>query len=157
MTQRIQALTHRGYSGGTVTLTGRDTDSHRLSRHWSLTARREDLARFRRLASAAMREWGQPPHVAEVVLHGVTELLSNVARHVADPRCTLELTLVDQAVEVCVHDRSSTLPTITLPDWTAEEGRGLWLLREMADGLGFAPTDDGKRVWVRVSTAPEGW
>lgn len=142
-----------------MTLTGRNAaDSPRLSQRWSLTARREDLARFRRLASLAMREWGQPPQVVEVVLHGVTELLSNVARHVPDPRCTLQLELGDDTVEVCVEDSSPTLPTITLPDWTAEEGRGLWLLREMADELGFAPTGNGgKRVWVRVRTDRSGW
>jgi anti-sigma regulatory factor (Ser/Thr protein kinase) len=140
-----------------VTLTGRDADPHQLSHSWPLTARREDLARFRRLAAAAMREWGQPQQVAEVVLHGVTELLSNVARHVADPRCTLELALVGDAVEVAVHDRSPALPTVTLPDWTAEEGRGLWLLREMADDFGYTPADEGKRVWVRVSTTGAGW
>jgi anti-sigma regulatory factor (Ser/Thr protein kinase) len=140
-----------------VTLTGREAAPRQRSQSWQLTARREDLARFRRLASLAMREWGQPPSVAEVVLHGVTELLSNVARHVPDPRCTLELALTTDGVEVTVHDRSPTLPSITLPDWTAEEGRGLWLLREMADGLGYEPTEDGKRVWVRVSTERAGW
>ncbi|MEO3752124.1 ATP-binding protein [Streptomyces sp. B6B3] len=150
-------MTHRGDSGGIVTLTGRDAEPQHLCHSWTLTARREDLARIRRMASAAMREWRQPTQVTEVVLHGVTELLSNVARHVADPRCVLELTLTGEAVEVAVHDRSPVLPTITLPDWTAEEGRGLWLLREMADGLGFEPTDEGKRVWVRVGRAPHGW
>jgi serine/threonine-protein kinase RsbW len=138
-----------------VTLTSPGTDTrpaaHGAVRSWLLTARREDLARLRRLASLAMREWGRPPHVTEVVLHGVTELLSNVARHVPDPRCTLELALLDDAVVVTVHDRSRELPRITHPDWAAEEGRGLWLLREMADDLGYALTEEGKRVWVRVS------
>ncbi len=139
-----------------MTLTGRDAESQHLSHSWALTARREDLARFRRLVSSALREWGQPAQVIEVVLHGVTELLSNVARHVSDPQCVLELTLTGEAVEVAVRDRSPALPTITLPDWSAEEGRGLWLLREMADGLGFTPTNEGKRVWVRVGTDPHG-
>ncbi|RKN10583.1 ATP-binding protein [Streptomyces radicis] len=134
-----------------MTLIGQDAGTQRLSHSWALTARREDLAHFRRLASLAMREWGQPSSVAEVVLHGVTELLSNVARHVEDPRCTLELTLVGGGVLVTVHDRSPVLPVITLPDWTAEEGRGLWLLREMADDLGYAGAEGGKRVWVRVA------
>jgi anti-sigma regulatory factor (Ser/Thr protein kinase) len=140
-----------------VTLTGQEADPHRLCRSWTLTVRKEDLARFRRLASAAMREWNQPPRVVEVVLHGVTELLSNVARHVPDPRCVLELTLDGDAVEVAVHDTSPVLPRITLPDWTAEEGRGLWLLREMADDLGYERTPGGKRVWVRVSGRPTGY
>ncbi|WP_062213218.1 ATP-binding protein [Streptomyces sp. NBRC 109706] len=131
-------------------LTSEETDTQRRGHSWLLTARREDLARFRRLASLAMREWGQPPRVTEVVLHGVTELLSNVARHVPDPRCRLELALDGDAVRVTVRDRSGVLPTITLPDWTAEAGRGLWLLREMADDLGFEPVEDGKRVWVTV-------
>ncbi|MFR9721772.1 ATP-binding protein [Streptomyces sp. MS19] len=135
-----------------MTLTTPGTGTRRLTHSWLLTARREDLARFRRLASVALRAWDQPPHVVEVVLHGVTELLANVARHVDNPRCTLELTDLGGAVRVTVHDRSPALPRITLPDWTAEEGRGLWLLREMADELGFERTDEGKRVWVRVSS-----
>jgi serine/threonine-protein kinase RsbW len=139
-----------------MTLTSQDAGTQHLARRWLLTAKREDLAHFRRLASAAMRQWGQPPHVAEVVLHGVTELLSNVARHVDDPRCTLELALADGTVQVTVHDRSPVLPTITLPEWTAEAGRGLWLLREMADDLGYEPTVAGKRVWVQVTAAAPG-
>ncbi|KAB8166476.1 ATP-binding protein [Streptomyces sp. 3MP-14] len=133
-------------------LTSEETGARRRGQSWLLTARREDLARFRRLASAAMREWQQSPRVTEVVLHGVTELLSNVARHVPDPRCRLELTWGGDGdgVRVTVHDRSATLPTITLPDWTAEAGRGLWLLREMADDLGFEAGAEGKAVWVLV-------
>ncbi|UCM91306.1 ATP-binding protein [Streptomyces marincola] len=149
-------MTSRGKPEGTMTLTSEDIDADQVSRSWPLTARREDLARFRRLASLAMREWGQPPHVTELVLHGVTELLSNVAHHVADPRCTLELSMAGEVVQVTVHDRSPVLPRITLPDWTAEEGRGLWLLREMADGLGFARTEEGKQVWVRVRAGDPG-
>ncbi|MDT0306548.1 ATP-binding protein [Streptomyces sp. DSM 44917] len=134
-----------------MTLTSPHAAADGLVHRWPLTARREDLARFRRLAALAMREWGQPADVTEVVLHGVTELLSNVARHVPDPRCTLELTLSGATVEVAVLDRSPEPPRITLPEWTAEEGRGLWLLREMADGLGHERTPEGKRVWVRVA------
>ncbi|GAA1933633.1 hypothetical protein GCM10009716_46080 [Streptomyces sodiiphilus] len=128
--------------------------SEPLSRRWSLTARKEDLARFRRMAARVLREWGAPQHTAEVVLHGVTELLANVARHVEDPRCVLEITRCPEAVRVSVHDRSPRLPEITLPDWTAEAGRGLWLLREMADELGYAATDGGKHIWIRVAAEP---
>ncbi|GAA2060283.1 ATP-binding protein [Streptomyces carpaticus] len=135
-----------------MTLASRSTDAQPLSYSWLLTARRSDLAHFRRLAKLAMREWDQDDAVTEVVLHGVTELLANVARHVPDPRCRLELFLEEDAVRVTVTDSSAALPRITLPDWSAEEGRGLWLLREMADGIGFEPTADGKRVWVRVGT-----
>lgn len=131
-------------------LTSEETGTRRRGHSWLLTARREDLARFRRLASMAMREWEQSPRVTEVVLHGVTELLSNVARHVPDPHCRLDLAWDGDAVRVTVHDRSAALPTITLPDWTAEAGRGLWLLREMADDLGFEATAGGKAVWVLV-------
>lgn len=137
-----------------MTLADENAEARPFSYSWLLTARREELAHFRRLASLAMREWHQPARVTEVVLHGVTELLSNVARHVDDPRCTLTLDRDGSAVRVTVHDRSPALPKITLPEWSAEEGRGLWLLREMADGLGCVPTEEGKQVWVRVGTSP---
>jgi serine/threonine-protein kinase RsbW len=85
------------------------------------------------------------------VLHGVTELLSNVHRHVPDDRrCVLELTMADAAVYVTVEDHCANAPAVSVPDWTSERGRGLWMLREMAEGFGYVPTAGGKRVWIRV-------
>ncbi|MDJ1133504.1 ATP-binding protein [Streptomyces iconiensis] len=123
-----------------------------LSYTWKLTARPRELAHFRRLVKRAMDEWQQQPQVRDVVLQGVTELLSNVARHAGSPRCELTVRRVgSEAVEVSVRDVSDMLPVVSLPDWWAEEGRGLWMLREVANGLGWERLEGGgKRVWFRA-------
>lgn len=124
-----------------------------LRHTWDLTARPRELARFRRLVKHAIAAWDQPVPVRDVVLQGVTELLSNVARHAGSPHCVLAVERVGAAaVEVSVHDLSDTLPVVTLPAWWAEDGRGLWMLREVADGLGWEPVEGGgKRVWFRAA------
>ncbi|MFI1962801.1 ATP-binding protein [Streptomyces pathocidini] len=124
-----------------------------LTWSWRLTVKLEELAHYRRLAKAALRAWGESQRTTETVLHGVTELLSNVKRHAGDSSCSLRITKCGTSIFVAVHDNSPALPEVTTPDWTGESGRGLWLLREIADAFGYTPTPDGKRVWFRV--APE--
>lgn len=118
---------------------------------WSLSVRPDGIAHFRRLAVRAIRDWAQPADVIDTVLHAVTELLSNVHRHVGDRRCVLELTRAAGAVYVVVADRSDALPVVSEPDWSAESGRGLWMLREVAAGLGYERVaGGGKRVWAEI-------
>ncbi|WP_253194975.1 ATP-binding protein, partial [Streptomyces sp. MP131-18] len=93
--------------------------------------------------------WDAPPHCVEVARLGVSELLTNVAKHAGTGRCYLRLLRIGPEAVVQVHDRSRTLPVITEPDREGEDGRGLWLLREMADRLGCEVTHrrHGKIVW----------
>jgi anti-sigma regulatory factor (Ser/Thr protein kinase) len=130
-------------------------DQQRQSHSWQLAVKLDDLAHHRRLASAAMRKWKQPCQVSDTVLLAVTELLSNVHRHAESPRCSLEIIKKGPSIHVMVSDRSPTPPVVSRPDWIAETGRGLWLLRELADDFGYEPTADGKKVWIRIDTVPE--
>ncbi|MDJ1133838.1 ATP-binding protein [Streptomyces iconiensis] len=125
-----------------------------LTHTWTLTVRIEEIPHFRRLAKAAIRAWGQPRCAEETVLHAVTELLSNVYRHVEDRRCELELRRGEEtgSVFVSVTDGCPLAPVVTVPHWTAESGRGLWMLRERAEDFGYVLLPDGKRVWVEVPT-----
>lgn len=134
----------RAQQGATVAPTLRYT--------WELTAHPRELAHFRRLVKRATEEWEQPPSVRDVVLQGVTELLSNVARHAGSPHCELTVERIGtEAVEVSVRDASDVLPVVTLPEWWAEDGRGLWMLNEVAEALGWEPlATGGKRVWFRA-------
>lgn len=120
---------------------------------------------WRRSAGRLMADWGASAEAVELVRLGVTELLTNVSRHVADPRCCLRISRGggDVLVEVC--DRSARPPVIgETPDWTSECGRGLWLLREMADDLGYMPMPYaspagplmGKSVWFTCRSAFSG-
>ncbi|MCT2594174.1 ATP-binding protein [Streptomyces sp. N2-109] len=133
-----------------MSVTHRADETDHASYSWQLIVKLEELAHFRRLAGCVMREWGQCRRVREMVLHGVTELLANVHQHADDPRCLLEIVWRGEAIHVTVFDGSSRLPVVEKPDWCSESGRGLWLLREMADGFGYGPAPGGKRVWIRV-------
>ncbi|WP_158920612.1 ATP-binding protein [Streptomyces sp. NBRC 109706] len=83
----------------------------------------------------------------------MSELLSNVLKHVEGRWCSLTVCQSQlPLVVVQVLDRSPVQPVVRCPAWDAESGRGLWLLREMADGFGcFRHVWDdgvvGKSVW----------
>ncbi|WP_325167275.1 ATP-binding protein [Streptomyces sp. XC 2026] len=116
----------------------------------SLIAAPTEVERWRGAAVEVVRGWGGSASAVELVRLGVSELLSNVIRHVAERRCYLRIVRIGGEVTVQVFDRSRQLPVIgDAPDWDAESGRGLWMLREMATRFGCEHTFhcDGKIVW----------
>lgn len=118
----------------------------------SLVAEAEGVERWRREAAEVLRSWGASLEAVELVRLGVSELLSNVHRHVAVRRCYLRIVRIGSEVTVQVFDRSPNLPVVLEdPDGESECGRGLWMLREMASGFGCERTEqrDGKIVWFR--------
>ncbi|GAA2378645.1 ATP-binding protein [Streptomyces carpaticus] len=122
----------------------------------SLIVNAVEIEHWRRAAADLLRHWGAPDETVELVRLGVSELLSNVARHVDHPRCYLRITRIGTTVTVQVFDRSRRLPrVVTEPDWQAESGRGLWMLREMATGFGSELTERcaGKIVWFSCDLA----
>jgi anti-sigma regulatory factor (Ser/Thr protein kinase) len=115
---------------------------------WEVVARSEEIPRLRREAVAVVEAWGVARGAEDVVRLGVSELLTNVAVHVTDPHCRLELRRVGTAVCVFVHDRSDAPPRPgSVCSLLATTGRGLCLLDAMADAFGWTPTDEGKSVW----------
>lgn len=116
----------------------------------SLRADGRSIEWWRREAAEVLLAWGGSAGAVELVRLGVSELLSNVIRHVAEPRCYLRIVRIESEVTVQVFDRSVEMPVIgEAPDWDAESGRGLWLLREMATRFGCERTGHcaGKIVW----------
>ncbi|GAA3864087.1 ATP-binding protein [Streptomyces sedi] len=105
---------------------------------------------WRRTIAQVMRSWGASDAAVEIARMGLSELLANVVRHVAVPRCRLLVLCLDGRVTVAVADRSPEMPTVREPSWDAESGRGLWLLHEMADAVGCYrecyPTSGGEAV-----------
>jgi serine/threonine-protein kinase RsbW len=99
-----------------------------------------------------LQGWGAPSEVVSTLKLGVSELLTNVHIHVGDPRWRLELGLAvrrnGSRVRLVVQDGSPVLPTVCEPDWARDSGRGLWLLREMAEDFGCEAVAGGKRVWI---------
>jgi anti-sigma regulatory factor (Ser/Thr protein kinase) len=122
-------------------------------REFPLLARAEELELWRREAAGVARGWGASALVVELVRLGVSELLSNVIKHVPDKRCDLMIYLLGDALVVSVSDSSPVLPEVRgLPDWDAESGRGLWMLRSMAEAFGSHRMDGfyfKKCVWFR--------
>ncbi|UED84170.1 ATP-binding protein [Streptomyces profundus] len=110
---------------------------HDLS--WFLTVSAHEIEEWRRTVAAALVDWRVSGEAVELARLGVTELLANVARHTASRRCGLRMVRVEEDLLVQVFDESRQLPVLRRPDWCAEGGRGLWLLREMADGFGYMP------------------
>ncbi|MEV5353143.1 ATP-binding protein [Streptomyces sp. NPDC052693] len=103
---------------------------------------------IRRIARSLLAGWGMP-ELSDAVELGVTELLTNVVRHVPDRRCTLLLLRQRTGVRVEVTDGSAELPRIPASlDDQSEGGRGLLLLDAVADKWGVSlKSGGGKTVW----------
>ncbi|MBY8878866.1 ATP-binding protein [Streptomyces sp. PLK6-54] len=95
--------------------------------------------------------WGRT-ELADAAALCVTELLTNVHRHVPSPACVLTLTrLPGGGVRVAVADRSHVVPVAGPPPGACEErGRGLLLIAAVADRWGTTLTADGKQVWAEL-------
>ncbi|UED84876.1 ATP-binding protein [Streptomyces profundus] len=127
------------------------------ARNWLLTARAQGIGAWRGRVTDVMRRWHLPEPAQELGQLGVTELLTNVTRHVADPECRLLLARLPELAIVQVLDRSSAFPVVGArpPDPEADAGRGLWLLSRMATDFGcFRHVWDdgtvGKSVWFAI-------
>ncbi|WP_246096747.1 ATP-binding protein [Streptomyces botrytidirepellens] len=114
-----------------------------------LTAHPQDLKVLRWTVRAHLRHWGFDQLVEAATL-GVNELLSNVDKHTESASCVLTLQRQPAGVRVTVSDTSTDLPVVRAPDWAAESGRGLVLLRELATSWGVKPTAEGKDVWFEI-------
>ncbi|RMI42861.1 ATP-binding protein [Streptomyces triticirhizae] len=132
---------------------------------WSLTVRTTEIERWRHRVGVTLHGWDASREAVELARLGVSELLANVVKHTVNHRCCLRLVRVGGDVVVQVFDESKELPVLRTPEWCAEAGRGLWLLREMADGFGFMPMPFrsggscrlGKVVWFACwGAVPEG-
>ncbi|MFI6204850.1 ATP-binding protein [Streptomyces sp. NPDC051041] len=114
-----------------------------------LTVGAHSVRHVRRIVRSFLREWGMA-ELTDAVELGVSELLSNVVRHVPDRRCFLVLLRQAAGVRVEVADRSEELPAVP-GDLVSESesGRGLVLLGAVADRRGVTPEPlrGGKTVW----------
>ncbi|KUJ70676.1 hypothetical protein ACZ90_01945 [Streptomyces albus subsp. albus] len=120
-----------------------------------VTAHPEEIQHVRHRANERLREWGQPKRVRQVVAQGISELLTNVHKHVGHGApCTLTLSERVDGVAVRVHDSSPEMAVPAEVAWDAETGRGLILLSAMVTELVSEPTPAGKVVSFLVSRDP---
>lgn len=109
---------------------------------------------LRRIARAYLHRWGMP-ELTDAVELAVTELLSNVVRHVPDRRCGVMILRHPGGIRVEVSDSSPQLPAVArTPDAYAETGRGLALLDAVVDKWGVdSGGTGGKTVWFECRAA----
>ena len=106
---------------------------------------------MRRAAKRYLDMW-ELPHLAEGVTLALTELLTNVHRHVPGRWCTSTVIRTLNGVRIEVYDRSPELPALPAPDPLSESGRGLSLIGLCTDAWGVIAHRTGKTVWCEVNT-----
>ncbi|MFH8568199.1 ATP-binding protein [Streptomyces sp. NPDC017993] len=116
-----------------------------------LHASAERVPQIRRIVAAHLRYWRLDLHIASVCL-GVTELLTNVHRHLGpDARCVVEIRWSGRHLTASVADEGPPLPRLE------SAGGGLSAVAALSDSWGTCATADGKVVWFtrRVEAARE--
>lgn len=121
----------------------------------SLTVGEHSVRHIRSVVRSLVVDW-ELADLADTLELGVSELVTNVVRHVPDRRCSLLVARLTAGVRVEVTDGSAELPRRTaelLSD--AESGRGLALLDAMVDKWGVSPAPGGgKTVWFECAPEP---
>jgi anti-sigma regulatory factor (Ser/Thr protein kinase) len=109
----------------------------------------------RRFVTSAVA--GAPRPVAEAVAIVVSELATNCVRH-AGTEFTVDIDRTPDELRVAVADSGEGWPTVRSPRPSEPSGRGLLLVRALADDWGIDAPDDrkGKSVWftMRLSAQP---
>ncbi|MGW4030444.1 ATP-binding protein [Streptomyces sp. NPDC004838] len=116
----------------------------------------EGLSVLRRFARKQLTEWGILA-VADEVQLAVTELATNVIRHVGlGTAATLVMESGEGSLRVEVHDQSPVIPEPADPECGDECGRGLHTLTEVTAGWGTIVTASGKAVWCEFELGQDG-
>ncbi|MER6733733.1 ATP-binding protein [Streptomyces puniciscabiei] len=118
----------------------------------NLTVGEHSVHHIRRIVRSLLHEWELAELTFAVEL-GVSELVTNVARHVPDRRCTVVVSRQTAGVRLEVTDGFPHLPCVPgESDPEAEGGRGLVLLDAVVDKWGVtAGPGIGKTVWFEHS------
>ncbi|MEU6078580.1 ATP-binding protein [Micromonospora sp. NPDC047074] len=108
----------------------------------------EACRRARELVGDACARWRLPEAAGPASLV-LSELVGNVVRHAGTPM-QVTLTLRRPYLHLAVADGSGVPARIGSPDPRAEGGRGLMLVRAVAQRWGSAPAGHGKVVWATL-------
>jgi anti-sigma regulatory factor (Ser/Thr protein kinase) len=104
----------------------------------------------RQFVRDTLRAWHSSADIDDAELI-VSELSTNAMRY-DGPTMTVGVRLDDDDVVIDVTDGNSGLqgstPSVSVPDTTAESGRGLAIVAALAASWGVTPTPHGKSVWV---------
>ena len=114
--------------------------------------RPESVALVRRFVVVVAEAYGVA-HVGETAALLVSELATNAQKHaqkVGRGSVEVVVTRHDDRLRVEVRDGSMHLPVARSFEAMDEAGRGLFLVKELADGHGAYRIPDGKAVWFEL-------
>ena len=121
------------------------------SRHFP--ADRQSVPSARRFVTDAVSDL--PDDVSDSIALIATELASNSVRHAAS---AFEVTIeqLPDRIRIEVVDDGEGEPVVMSPGPTDTSGRGLRIVKALADGWGVIPKRDasGKTVWVTLTVPP---
>jgi len=125
--------------------------SHTHGDQWdmTLTVTASSIEHIRGITQAHLHFWGFQE--VDTTLLGVSELLTNVLKHAGPKEARILVQCTADGVCVTVGDLESKLPIVKAVGPLSENGRGLVLLRALADGFGVTRTRSGKDVWFSVT------
>lgn len=126
---------------------------HTTQYRMNLTVGEHSVRHIRRIVRSLLREWELTELTFAVEL-GMSELVTNVVRHVPDRRCTVLLARQTAGVRAEVTDGFGQLPVAGRGlEQESEGGRGLVLLDAVVDKWGVSPAGAGKSVWFECGVA----
>ncbi|EPH44126.1 ATP-binding protein [Streptomyces aurantiacus] len=115
----------------------------------SFTVGEHSVQPLRRILRMYLHGWGLAA-LTEGATLALSELVTNVVRHVPDRRCAVLILRTPGGLRVEVTDGSTELPAKpTGPGELAEDGRGLLLVEATSDrwGVTVLPERAGKTIW----------
>lgn len=123
----------------------------------------QSLGIVRSIVGAHLGLWGVSnlEDIRDRMVLAIHELLANVLDHAVDPRdataknAKLLVLRIPGALVAVVTDADTTVPKDSSePDESAEDGRGLLLVKSISDDFGVSVNKDGKDIWAKF-TCPE--
>ncbi|MFF4528903.1 ATP-binding protein [Streptomyces sp. NPDC001407] len=122
------------------------------SRTISLPATVRSVAAARRFAEGLLAEWGLHELVGDTALL-LSELVTNAVVHVSEAAGDIELVLTRARGHLVaqVSDTGGHLPRCGEAGPDSENGRGMWLVEQIATRWGHRPSAKGKTVWFTLA------
>lgn len=125
------------------------------SSNFSMVSDPSSVPAARRRIEELTTEWGlrldEDSTLALVTV--VSEMVTNALQHSGGREFAVKVRASpdNRRILIEVHDDSSALPrTLSAAD-DAEDGRGMWLINQLATASGAEPTKRGKRVWAAIA------
>ncbi|MFC7933969.1 ATP-binding protein [Streptomyces cinereoruber] len=122
--------------------------------------RRPQAARLaRRHAAVTLQGWGLSPEVVDDITLVVSELVANADQHTEEGPWDLYLLMRGGRVCVVVRDVCPLPPVYEAefgPCADAERGRGLEIVRALAEAVGCHRFEAGKAMWAWMRIDPPG-